>query len=56
MKAFLSVYFETGARVIEILKLRKNNCSYSQTKKAWIVRLPNEKGISTIKMASGLST
>jgi integrase len=55
MKAFLSVYFETGARVVEILKLRKANCTFSMEQNAWIVRLPNEKGISTSKMAIELS-
>jgi len=30
MRAFLSVYFETGARVIEICKLRKSNCSFDE--------------------------
>jgi integrase len=50
MKAFFSVFFETGARVIEILKLRMQNCSYDEKKKTWIIKLPNEKGISTGKV------
>ena len=50
MKAFFSVFFETGARVVEMLKLRMNNCSFDENKKVWIVRLPNEKGNSTDKM------
>jgi integrase len=55
MKAFLSVYYETGARVIEVLHLSKFNCSYNSNNLAWTIRLPNEKGISTTKMPIELS-
>ena len=43
-------FFETGARVIEILKLRYNNCHFDEAKKTSIVKLPNEKGISSQKV------
>ena len=55
MKAFLSVYYETGARVVEILKLRRGNCAYDSSKMIWTIRLPNEKGLSSTKMAIELS-
>jgi integrase len=50
MQAFLNVFFETGARVIEILKLKYGNCMYDNEKKTWIIKLPNEKGKSTQKL------
>lgn len=50
MKAFLITFFETGARISEILELRFSNCQYDENRKRWIVRLPNTKGCSTTKM------
>lgn len=50
MIAFFNVFFETGARVIEILKLKYSNCIFNNEKKTWIIKLPNEKGKSTSKV------
>ena len=50
MRAFIKVFFETGARAIEIMNLKRFNCHYEEDKKKWIIRLPNMKGISTSKM------
>lgn len=50
MKALLKVFFESGARTIEILNLRASNCHYHEQKQCWVIKLPNMKGISTAKM------
>jgi integrase len=50
MRAFIKVFFETGARAIEIMNLKRFNCQYDEAKKKWLIRLPNMKGISTAKM------
>ena len=50
MRAFIALHFETGARVVEILKLRNQNCSYNENKRVWIIKLPQEKGHSSGKM------
>jgi integrase len=50
MRALIKCFFESGARTIEILNLRRSNCSYDSKKRCWIIKLPNMKGISTAKM------
>lgn len=55
MRAFLSVYYELGARVVEILLLKRNNCKFDETKKVWSIVPPQEKGLSTQKMMIELS-
>ncbi len=48
MRTLIKVCFETGARPVEILNLRKFNCNFKDGK--WIIKLPNMKGNSTEKM------
>jgi integrase len=50
MRALIKCFFESGARTIEILNLRRSNCNYDVHKKCWIIKLPNMKGISTAKL------
>ena len=48
MRALIKLFFETGARTIEILNLKKYNCEYLNGR--WKIKLPNMKGMSTAKM------
>jgi integrase len=50
MSTLLKVFFETGARTIEILNLQMQNCELNKSTGKWLVKLPNMKGISTDKM------
>ena len=50
MRTLIKTFFETGARTIEILNLKRENCSYDESRDKWIIKLPNMKGISTGKM------
>lgn len=50
MRTLIKVFFETGARTIEILNVRKFNCSFDTQKGKWLIKLPNMKGMSTGKM------
>ncbi len=50
MRALIKMFFETGARTVEILNLKKFNCSFDDKKQKWIIILPNMKGMSTQKM------
>lgn len=50
MRVLIKVFFETGARTIEILNLRRFNCQFDSEKGKWTIKLPNMKGISTGKM------
>lgn len=50
MRALIKTFFETGARTIEILNVRKFNCSFDEHTQKWTIKLPNMKGISAAKM------
>ena len=48
-KTFLSIAFETSARPIEILKLKRKHIKYDEEEKAYLIKLPKEKGTSSNK-------
>ena len=49
-RALIKVFFETGARPVEILNLKMQNCDFDESIKKWTIKLRNMKGISTGKM------